>query len=170
MVRSSGGPQIDSEVDVVWNGGTPFCNVPGGGGRAGGGGISETVAVPSCQSKAKIPMALANKKIGSGVPDIAMSGTNCFTRVQGQEGPSGGKSTVAPLRARLVGHLNQAKNKSVGFLDPFLYANVSERLVEDVWKGTNAIKGTVKGYQARTGWDACTGPGTPEGAKILNNL
>ena len=170
MVLSCGGTQIDNGVDVVWNDGTPFENVPGGGGWAGGGGISETVSVPSYQAKAKIPVSIVNKKKGRGVPDIAMSATNFFTRVQGQDGPSGGTSAVAPLMASLVALLNQAKNKNVGFLNPFLYANVSKRVVKDVAKGTNGIKNTVKGYKARTGWDACTGLGTPDGMKILNNL
>jgi len=170
MVLSCGGTQIDNGVDVVWNDGTPFQNVPGGGGWAGGGGISETVSVPSYQAKAKIPTSIASKKKGRGVPDIAMSATNYFTRVQGQEGPSGGTSAVAPLMASLVALLNQAKKKNVGFLNPFLYANVSKGVVRDVKQGTNAIKNTVKGYKARAGWDACTGLGTPDGTKILNNL
>jgi kumamolisin len=170
MVLSCGGTQIENGADVAWNDGTAFQNVPGGGGWAGGGGISETVDVPAYQAKVKIPVSIVNKKKGRGVPDIAMSATNYFTRVQGQEGPSGGTSAVAPLMASLVALLNQAKKKNVGFLNPFLYANVSKGVVKDVIKGTNAIKDTVKGYTPRSGWDACTGLGTPDGTKILNNL
>ena len=72
--------------------------------------------------------------------------------------------------ASLVALLNQAKDKNVGFLNPFLYANVSKGVVKDVVVGTNAIASTVKGYKAGPGWDACTGLGTPDGAAILNNL
>jgi kumamolisin len=66
--------------------------------------------------------------------------------------------------------LNQAKKKNVGFLNPFLYANVAKGVVKDVTQGTNAIKNTVKGYNAGPGWDACSGLGTPDGTAILNNL
>jgi kumamolisin len=59
--------------------------------------------------------------------------------------------------AALVARLNQAKKKNVGFLNPFLYSNVAKGVVHDVTSGTNAIKDTLKGYDAGPGWDACTG-------------
>ena len=77
---------------------------------------------------------------------------------------------VAPLMAGLVVLLNQAKQKNVGLLNPFLYANVAKGVVHDVTSGTNAIKNTVNGYKAKAGWDPCTGLGTPDGTAILNNL
>jgi kumamolisin len=42
--------------------------------------------------------------------------------------------------------------------------------VRGVTSGTNAIKNTIKGYSAGSGWDACTGLGTPDGTAILNSL
>lgn len=171
LVLSCGGTQIENGQDVTWNDGTKFDpNVQGGGGWASGGGISQIFPVPSYQSGANIPVSIVNQKAGRGVPDIAMSATNYFTRVDRFEGASGGTSAVAPLMAALVALLNQAKNKNVGFLNPFLYANVSKGVVRDVTVGTNAIKDTVKGYQSGAGWDACTGLGTPDGTAILNNL
>jgi hypothetical protein len=44
----------------------------------------------------------------------------------------------------------------VGFLNPFLYANAAKGVVQDVASGTNAIKNTIKGYNAGPGWDAFT--------------
>ena len=99
-----------------------------------------------------------------------MSATNYFTRVDNSEGASGGTSAVAPLMAALVARLNQAKKQNVGFLNPFLYASAAKGVVHDVTSGTNAIKNTIKGYNAGLGWDACTGLGTPDGTAILNNL
>jgi kumamolisin len=171
MVLSCGGTQIDAKgKDIVWNDGTPFDSVQGDGGWATGGGISRSFAVPSYQTKAKLPVSIATGKPGRGTPDIAMSATNYFTRVDSSEGSSGGTSAVAPLMAALVALLNQAKQKNVGFLNPFLYSNVAKGVVHDVTSGTNAIKSTVKGYKAKAGWDACTGLGTPDGTAILNNL
>src|SRR5271155_1013311 len=157
MVLGCGGTQIDGGNDVVWNDGTPFdTSVPGGGGWASGGGISEVFAVPAYQTGANLPVSIDSGNPGRGVPDIAMSATNYFTRVDRSEGASGGTSAVAPLMAGLVALLNQAKKKNVGFLNPFLYASMAKGVVHDVTSGTNAIKDTLKGYSAGPGWDACT--------------
>jgi kumamolisin len=171
MVLSCGGTQIDGQnADVAWNDGTPFdVNAPGGGGWATGGGVSTVFAVPAYQANAQIPVSIDSGQPGRGVPDIAMSATNYFTRVDSFEGASGGTSAVAPLMSALVALLNQAKQKNVGFLNPFLYAN-APTVMHDVVTGTNAITGTVKGYNAGPGWDACTGLGTPDGIAILNQL
>jgi kumamolisin len=171
LVLGCGGTQIDNGRDVVWNDDTPFDpNTPGGGGWASGGGISEDFRVPSYQTAVNTIVSLDNGKPGRGVPDIAMSATNYFTRVDRQEGASGGTSAVAPLMAALVALLNQAKQKNVGFLNPFLYAGAAKGVVHDVTSGTNAITNTVKGYDAGPGWDPCSGLGTPDGTAILNNL
>jgi kumamolisin len=171
LVLGCGGTQIAGDEDVVWNDGTPFDkNVAGGGGWASGGGISTLFKVPDYQANANLPVSISTGKPGRGVPDIAMSATNYFLRVDGSEGASGGTSAVAPLMAALVARLNQAKKKNVGFLNPFLYANSAKGLFRDVTKGTNAITSTVAGYQAGSGWDACTGLGTPDGTAILNKL
>ena len=170
FVLSCGGTQIDGNgEDVAWNDGKAFSNIPGGGGWAGGGGISQMFAVPAYQQNAHVPTSIVTGQPGRGVPDIAMSATNYFTRVQGQEGADGGTSAVAPLMASLVALLNQAMGKNVGFLNPLLYAQAA-KVIKDVTTGTNAIFNTVQGYQATTGWDACTGLGTPDGISILNSL
>jgi kumamolisin len=171
LVLACGGTQIDSDgKDIVWNDETPFSDTPGGGGWASGGGVSEIVPLPKYQQSANVPVSIVTGKHGRGVPDIAMSATDYFTRVHGQEGASGGTSAVAPLMASLIVLLNQAKGKNVGFLNPFLYQNVVKGIVDDVTIGTNAIKNKAKGYSAKKGWDACTGLGTPNGQKILANL
>jgi kumamolisin len=171
QVLGCGGTQIDNGVDVVWNDGTTFdASAPGGGGWTGGGGISRSFAVPSYQQGISMPASLAGGGPGRGVPDIAMSATNYFTRVDSMEGPSGGTSAVAPLMAALVALLNQAKGKNVGFLNPFLYTNASKGLFTDVTSGNNGIASTVQGYSAGPGWDACSGLGTPIGQAILDNL
>jgi kumamolisin len=173
LVLGCGGTQIDARSgrDVVWNDGTAFdTNVPGGGGWASGGGISQVFAVPSYQSAAKLPVSIDTGKPGRGVPDIAMSATGYFVRVDTSEGSSGGTSAVAPLMAALIARLNQAKGKNVGFLNPFLYSHAASGVVKDVTQGTNAITDTVKGYKAGRGWDACTGLGTPDGTAILSKL
>jgi kumamolisin len=171
FVLACGGTQIDGDQDVVWNDGTPFDqNVPGGGGWASGGGISLVFPIPDYQGSAKLPKSIDTGAVGRGVPDIAMSATNYFTRVDRSEGASGGTSAVAPLMSALVARLNQAKSKNAGFINPFLYANVDKGIFHDVTQGSNAIAQTLKGYDAGDGWDACTGLGTPDGVAILQNI
>lgn len=167
LVLACGGTQIEAGVDVVWNDGTPF-DPSTGGGWTSGGGISQVFAVPAYQSDVRFPPALGGGKPGRGVPDIAMSATNYFTRVDGMEGPSGGTSAVAPLMAALVARLNQAKNKNVGFLNPMLYKNPG--VLNEVTVGTNAIANGPPGYKATGGWNPCTGLGTPDGTAILGKL
>jgi kumamolisin len=173
VVLACGGTQIDptSGCDVVWNDGTPFDKMTqNGGGWASGGGISKCFSVPDYQQNAKLPVSIDGGGAGRGIPDIAMSATNYFVRVDSAEFASGGTSAVAPLTSALVTLLNQAKQKNVGFLNPFLYANANSGIVHDVTQGTNAIRDTVNGYIAGPGWDACTGLGTPDGTAILNLL
>ncbi len=168
LVLGCGGTQIEGGVDVVWNDGTPFDDHANGGGWATGGGISQVFAVPSYQQGLKLPEPLHGGKPGRGVPDLAMSATNYFMRVDGEEGAAGGTSAVAPLMAGLIARLNQAKHKNLGFINPLLYKNPS--MLTDVTKGTNAIEHGPPGYQATDGWDACTGLGTPDGTAMLEKL
>jgi len=164
MVLSCGGTQIDNDVDVAWNDGTTLAH----GGWAGGGGVSILFPLPDYQAQAGVPLSLVSGLAGRGVPDIAMSATNYFTRVDSFEGASGGTSAVAPLMAALVARFNQAKSKNVGFLNPFLYANPGA--FTDVVNGTIALNGGPNGYAAGTGWDAATGLGTPNGEALLARL
>lgn len=163
LVIACGGTQIDTATgtDVVWNDGN---------GWASGGGISQLFPVPSYQTAANLEPSIATGNPGRGVPDVAMSAVNYFTRIDAYEGPSEGTSAVAPLMAGLVVLLNQAKNKNVGFLNPLLYSKASQGIVKDVTVGNNEINNTVKGYEAKKGWDACTGLGTPIGTALLTIL
>src|SRR5439155_20279133 len=97
LVLGCGGTQIEAGHDVVWNDGTPFdVNTQGGGGWASGGGISGILAVPLYQAHANLPVSIDTETAGRGVPDIARSATNYFTRVDNSEGPSGSNSAVPP--------------------------------------------------------------------------
>ncbi len=48
--------------------------------------------------------------------------------------------------------------KPLGFLNALLYANPS--VLRDILDGDNGA------YAAKAGWDACTGLGSPDGARI----
>jgi kumamolisin len=145
--------------EVVWNENAKTS--------ATGGGVSTFFALPAWQKKAKVP-ALAGGKAGRGVPDVAGDAdpsTGYQVRVDGKNLVIGGTSAVAPLWAGLVALCNQKLGRPVGYLHPLLYGSLAGKgLLRDIREGTNGS------YQARAGWDPCTGWGSPNGAKLLQAL
>ncbi len=138
---------------------------------ASGGGVSGVFPVPSYQAKAKVPVNATTGKPGRGVPDVAGDAdpnSGYLIRVDGQEFPIGGTSAVAPLWAGLIALCNQSMGHRAGFVNPILYANLSA--FNDITKGNNRVQPGNVGYDAGTGWDACTGLGSPNGQKVLAAL
>jgi kumamolisin len=140
-------------TETVWNAGPN---------SATGGGFSTHFAVPAYQT------TLAQGWSGRGVPDVAgnadpASGYRIL--VDGKNMVIGGTSAVAPLWAGLIALLNQALGKPVGFLQPVLYGAMHGTGVTlDITAGSNGA------YVAGPGWDPCTGWGSPNGAKLLEQL
>jgi len=168
-VLACGGTQVDpaSGDDIVWNDNQPFSpGIGDGGGWTTGGGISQCYPVPSYQAGIQMPPVLGGGTVGRGLPDLAMSATNYFIRVDSGESASGGTSAVAPLVAALVALIGQAKGKRIGLMQPILYANAAA--FKDVTVGNNSIPESAPGYNAGPGWDACTGLGTPDGTAVMN--
>jgi hypothetical protein len=59
----------------------------------------------------------------------------------------------------------------LGFWNPLLYAHVeSAGALNDITQGKNDTTALSGGYSAGPGWDACTGFGSPNGAKLLAAL
>ncbi len=126
--------------------------------------MSNVFPLPAWQNGFDVP-APTIKAGGRGVPDVSgdadpNSGYNI--RVDGEDAVFGGTSAVAPLWAGLVARINQLTGKSIGFLNPLIYAQAVETSgFHDVTQGNNGA------FKAAKGWDACTGLGTPDGAKLL---
>jgi kumamolisin len=136
---------------------------------AGGGGISDFFALPAYQEAAGVPpSANPGGRIGRGVPDVAADAdpaTGYEVRVDGLNAVFGGTSAVAPLWAGLVALMNQRLGKPVGFLNPLLYgAAVHKSAFRDI------TTGNIGAYQAKAGWDPCTGWGSPNGTALLTAL
>ena len=75
---------------------------------------------------------------------------------------------MAPLFAGLVALLGEALNKPVGFMHPVLYGPAAALgAFNDITSGTNNITGRLPGYSTASGWDACTGLGSPDGELLL---
>jgi kumamolisin len=145
--------------EVVWN--------DGAAGGATGGGVSSVFARPTWQSSITSverqgkPTALTQR----GVPDVAGDAdpeTGYDVRIDGTNSVIGGTSAVAPLWAGLIAVINQSTGKSAGFINPQLYQSPGS--LRDITQGNNGD------YDATVGWDACTGLGSPNGAKLVEVL
>ena len=145
--------------EVVWNGGAI--------GGASGGGVSDMFALPAYQQSANVPVSVNPSRFkGRGVPDVAGDAdpaTGYEVHVDGQDVVFGGTSAVAPLWSALVALINQSRGKPLGFLNPTLYA-LGAKGFHDTTVGNNGA------YQARAGWDPCTGLGSANGAVLLRTL
>jgi kumamolisin len=140
--------------EVVWN--------DGANGGASGGGISSFFPTPGWQMGKKAThrgesIALTKR----GVPDVAGDAdpqTGYNVRIDGTDTVIGGTSAVAPLWAGLIARINQTTGTPAGYLNPMLYSK--PQALRDIISGSNGD------FDAASGWDACTGLGTPNGAAL----
>jgi kumamolisin len=154
-LQISGG-RITSEA--VWN---------NSGGGATGGGVSRQFPLPGYQGSAAVPGNVDTNTSGRGVPDVcgdADPATGYRIRAGGSDQTVGGTSAVAPLWAALITRLNQSLGAPVGFVQPRLYPLLGSAAFHDITSGSNGA------YRAGSGWDACTGLGSPDGAALLSGL
>ncbi|MBV9507612.1 MAG: S8/S53 family peptidase [Acidobacteriia bacterium] len=145
--------------EVVWN---ELATKEG----ATGGGVSNLFPIPTYQSSAGVPVQPETKFAGRGVPDVSGDAdplTGYRVRVDGKNMVIGGTSAVAPLWAGLIALLNQALGRPLGFAQPALYQAGTSAFV-DITSGNN------DGYDAASGWDPCTGLGSPNGNALLKAL
>jgi kumamolisin len=154
------GNAITSET--VWN---ELANNEG----ATGGGVSDVFPLPSWQTGAGVPpSANPNHNVGRGVPDVAGDAdpsTGYVTLVDGNPDVIGGTSAVAPLWAGLIALINESVGKPVGFINPLLYQRASTATdFRDITSGNNGA------YSAGSGWDACSGLGSPIGIRVAAAL
>jgi kumamolisin len=147
------GSSIASEV--VWN--------DGANGGASGGGVSTVFALPAWQEGLKVTSAAGATQPLSmrGVPDVSGDAdpeTGYSVRIDGTDTVIGGTSAVAPLWAALITRLNAAAGTPLGFVNPALYQSPGS--LNDIVSGNNGD------FSAASGWDACTGLGSPNGSRL----
>ncbi|MGC2401070.1 MAG: hypothetical protein WA510_14860 [Acidobacteriaceae bacterium] len=125
--------------------------------------MSSVFALPAWQADANVPRPSSNFG-GRGVPDVSGNAnpqTGYEIRVDGQDMVLGGTSAVAPLWAGLIALNNQQNGKSAGLIHRQIYAAKAASAFKDIVAGNNGA------FAAGPGWDACTGLGSPIGAKLI---
>jgi hypothetical protein len=115
-------------------------------------------------------------------PDVAMPAVNVFTVYENGTltGATGGTSCASPLWAGFMALVNQQAatlgKPPAGFVNPSIYAlgkgpySAYTNCFHDITTGNNFNSQNPSKYPAGTGYDLCTGWGTPTGSNTLNVL
>jgi len=174
MLKASG-----SAVDEVTWWESPGRRTGNGGGSTGGG-VSTIFPRPTWQN-VKVKSLNKGSINGRVMPDVsALAGEPLYVLIfVGQAQPNGGTSASAPLWAALLARVNAKlpASKQQRFVTPLLYRStpggqpVGRTASRDISTGNNASHPLPgKGYHAKAGFDAVTGWGVPDGAKLLTAL
>jgi subtilase family serine protease len=166
------GPGGSWVSETVWNSGSGIGSC---------GGISSFYSIPSWQTNINMTANQGSTTMRN-IPDVAMTAIGIsavFTRngISTNAGV-GGTSCAAPLWAGFTALVNQQAasrgKQPVGFLNPALYAigegaNYNSNF-HDITTGNNFWSSSPANFSAVTGYDLCTGWGTPSGLNLINAL
>lgn len=149
--------------------------------NCGGGGFSNEFTTPTWQktqvsnyltaatAAGVLPKAAVFNSAGRAYPDVAALGgqTNpyCVALQTGNFGGVAGTSASCPVVAGIFAQLNNVRlaagKSSLGWLNPFIYADATAKCFNDVSdSSTNSCSGP-SGFAALSGWDPATGFGSP---------
>lgn len=143
-----------------------------------GGGFSNYFKRPAFQDDAvlayqKNPFLPAKKMwnaAGAGFPDISAQALQFDTCSSGFFYPYDGTSCATPTVAGIFAMLNEARvgqgKAPLGYLNPFLYNTTAGKGFNDCTSGNNNYCDDPSGFPATKGWDAVTGWGSPDFAKL----
>jgi len=150
-------------TETVWNDG------PGSG---TGGGVSDYTPMPAWQAGKVPPSINSGHFVGRAIPDVAADAdpnTGYLVMNGGKLQVVGGTSASSPLWASLVIRLNALLGARAGNFNSLLYSKIGPAgVLRDITVGDNDTDGLLGGqYKAGPGWDACSGWGVPDGAKLL---
>jgi hypothetical protein len=142
------------------------------------GGISSYYSIPSWQAGVSMN-ANGGSATHRNVPDVALTADNIFvTYGNGTSDSFGGTSCAAPLWAATAAMINQQAlsngNSTIGFINPAIYGigggAAYGSSFHDITTGNNTWSSSPSSFYAVTGYDLCTGWGTPAGDGLINAL
>jgi sugar lactone lactonase YvrE len=162
------GPGGSWVSETVWNWGN---------GIGSGGGISTQYPIPTWQTNIDMT-ANQGSTTKRNTPDVALTADQVYVRAGGGDYNVGGTSCAAPLWAGFAALVNQqaaANGKpAVGFINPLVDiigsgANYASAF-HDITTGNNTSGSSPTNFYAVSGYDLCTGWGTPAGQSLINAL
>ena len=162
----SGGAWVS---ETVWNWGGVYGS---------GGGISTQYSIPDWQANVSMSLNQGSTTMRN-VPDVALTADNVWVIYgNGSSGDFGGTSCAAPLWAGFIALANQqaAANGQppVGFINPAIYrigtGSSYTSCFHDITTGNNTSPSSPTQFYAVSGYDLCTGWGTPAGQNLIDAL
>jgi hypothetical protein len=165
---STTGPGGAWTSETVWNWGN---------GIGSGGGISTQYPIPSWQTNINMTANQGSTTMRN-TPDVALTADNVYVRADGANHNVGGTSCAAPLWAGFAALINQQAvaggRPAVGFINPAVSALGAKpnyaTCFHDITTGNNTSGSSPAKFYAVTGYDLCTGWGTPGGQNLINAL
>lgn len=170
---STTGPGGSWSLETAWNWGVQNGKYVGT-----SGGVSINYGIPIWQQGISM-IANHGSTTKRNVPDVALTGDNVYVAYNnGSSAAFGGTSCAAPLWAAYTALINQqaalAAKPPVGFLNPAIYAIGKganyNACFHDTATGNNFSSSSPTNFPAVTGFDLCTGWGTPNGTNLINAL
>jgi subtilase family serine protease len=142
------------------------------------GGISSYYSLPAWQQGISMTANLGSTT-QRNIPDVALTAENVYVKYgNGSSATAGGTSCAAPLWAGFMALVNQQAaavgRAAIGFANPSIYALAKgtnyASCFHDITTGNNFWSSSPANYPATTGYDLCTGWGTPAGTNLINAL
>ena len=155
--------------EKVWN---------SGGGLGSCGGISPTYSIPSWQQGISMSANQGSTTMRN-IPDVALTADNIYIIANnGNQYAVVGTSAAAPLWAGFIAMVNQqavlSGSPTLGFINPAIYAIAKGSSYaadfHDITTGDNTWAGSPSKFFAVSGYDLCTGLGTPNGLNLIHDL
>ena len=145
-----------------------------------GGGISPTYTIPWWQQGISMS-ANGGSTTMRNMPDVAMVAYEVFTfysETAPKSGGYSGTSVAAPLWAGFMALVNEQAAAdgmpAIGFANPVIYAigkgSSYSSCFHDITSGNNENPLSPTAFTAVTGYDLCTGWGTPKGQALINAM
>lgn len=167
------GPGGSWSSEQVWNWGLDNGNYVGS-----SGGVSSYYSIPDWQTNVSMA-SNGGSTTNRNLPDVALTGDNIYVAYgDGSSGTFGGTSCATPLWAALTALMNEQSfaggRTTLGFLNPAIYAlggstNYSASF-NDITSGNDTSSDSPGEFYAVTGYDLCTGWGTPHGQNLINAI
>jgi Pro-kumamolisin, activation domain len=163
--------------ETVWNERTPNHSA-GYGDWGSSGGISTYYTIPTWQQDISMT-ASQGSMTHRNFPDVAMTASNVFVIADnGLAYKVGGTSCASPLWAGFMALVNQQAAMTglqpIGFINPSIYTigkgGSYASAFHDITTGDNAWSGSSGLFPAVSGYDLCTGWGTPGGINLIHAL
>jgi len=172
---TTSGPRSARISETVWNWGVEYGGANDGIGSSGG--ISTEYPIPSWQTNISM-IANQGSTFYRNIPDVALTADNVYVIADGTGFSVGGTSCATPLWAAFISLANEQAVASgrplLGFINPVIYAlgrsTNYTNYFHDITTGNNTNASSLTKFFAVTGYDLCTGWGTPNGTALINTL